>query len=123
MAVIGWSCRRFARISEDVECLRDHFPEPYRRRTLLLAIPESPHYVDRLSAQERAQYRLFFPTVVGRLEEKGFAALDVEGLTSRDYVDRCHLSEEGGEKLARAVAPKVRELARRLGYTEAGEAK
>ena len=36
--------------------------------------------------------------------------------TAKDYVDRIHLSVYGGQKLAAALAPKIEQLASKLGY-------
>jgi len=41
-----------------------------------------------------------------------------ETYTADDYADASHLAESGGAKLAAELAPKVRGLARRLGYAQ-----
>src|SRR5262249_24112083 len=97
------------------------FPGPVRRHTLLLVPHESPGYVRRLTPAEQTAYAALFPANVHFLQSLGFAALEVgRDYPSSAYVDRCHLSEEGGRRLAAEVAPKVRELARHLGYLGAG---
>jgi hypothetical protein len=59
--------------------------------------------------------------LVRELERIGLAALEVEAsYGEEDFVDRVHLSEAGGRKLAAEVAPAVRRLARRLGYDRSG---
>jgi hypothetical protein len=101
--------------------VHDCFPEAVRPRTLILVIRDSPHYVSRLHSAEQARYAATFPATVRVLEANGLSALDVGGdYSDLDYVDRCHLSEQGGRRLAAEVAPKVRDLARRLGYLKQG---
>jgi hypothetical protein len=98
------------------------FPGPYRARTLVLIPHESPHYVRQLTPAEQDVYRDLAVRQVRILEAAGFASLEVgRGYTEEDFLDRCHLSETGGLRLAAEVAPKVRELAGRLGYLGKGE--
>jgi lysophospholipase L1-like esterase len=99
--------------------LRACFPEPCRRRALLVVLPDSPYYVEQLTPAERARYRDVLPVAVSGLEQAGFVALEAgRGYTVEDFFDRCHLSEEGGRRLAAEVAPAVRRLAKNLGYAE-----
>jgi hypothetical protein len=95
------------------------FPPPFRARTLLLVCHESPHYVKQLTPAEQQTYRDLVALHVRAVEMAGFASLEVgRNYGVEDFADRCHLSETGGLRLAAEVAPKVRALARQLGYTE-----
>jgi hypothetical protein len=95
------------------------FPPPFRARTLLLVCHECPHYVGQLTPAEQQTYRELAVLHVQALEKAGFASLEVgRGYGVEEFKDRCHLSETGGLRLAAEVAPKVREMARELGYTE-----
>jgi hypothetical protein len=106
-----------------IERLAVAIPEPDRRRTLLVAVPDNPYYVNQLASHEQALYREVFTVALGSLREAGFATLEVgRDYTEEDFADRCHLSEPGGRRLCGDVAPKVRELARSLGYLK-GERK
>jgi lysophospholipase L1-like esterase len=97
------------------------FPEPFRARTLLLIHSDSPHYLKQLTPTEQEAYHDLALRQVRVLEKAGFAALEVShGYTEEDFVDRGHLSESGGLRLAAEVAPKIREMARRLGYLGEG---
>ncbi len=97
------------------------FPEPFRARTLVLIAHESPHYLRQLTPAEQGAYRDLAVRQVRLLEKAGFPALEVgRAYDEENFVDRCHLSETGGLKLAAEVAPKVREVARRLGYLGEG---
>jgi hypothetical protein len=94
------------------------FPPAVRPRTLLLVTGLNPSYLGRLSVPERARFARTSRESAVRLEQLGFAALEVgKDCPASDYADSCHLLESGGAKLAAAVAPRVRQLARRLGYT------
>jgi hypothetical protein len=93
------------------------FPSANRPRTLILATQESPAYVEELKPDVKAEYFSVHGKVAEVLEAAGFGALDVcRDFTVEDYLDVIHLSERGGDKLAERVAPKVRAMARRLGY-------
>jgi hypothetical protein len=86
-------------------------------RTLFLAVRDSPYYVKQLTPEEQGRYRGLFPHMVTALTGAGYHALDIgTDYSAWDYSDRCHLSEEGGEKLAATVAPCIRQMARQLGY-------
>ena len=93
------------------------FPPDLDGRTLVLVRRLSPRFVDALKPVERSDYRAAFPLLVRELARFGIEAVAVEARCSAaDFIDHCHLTESGGEKLAEEVAPAVRRLARRLGY-------
>src|SRR5262249_40527689 len=97
------------------------FPQPCRKRTLLLVIHNNPFYVEQLESAERTTYRVVFSLAVRVLEHLGFTAMEIGGdYTVGDFVDHCHMSEQGGKRRGEEVAPKVLELAQRLGYTKEG---
>jgi hypothetical protein len=103
-----------------VRQLRACFPEGCRPRTLVLVPHENPYYLGQLAPAEQALSRRLVRDQVRAIEGAGFAALEV----GRDFtVDDCydgggHYTEQGGARLAAAVAPKIRALARRLGYLD-----
>ena len=101
-----------------VRSLQAALPPSSRARTLVLINEESPYYLDRLTPEERKRYHSVFSRASEVLAEQGgFHALTVgRGWKAEDYVDRCHLSESGGAKLAEQVAPQVEALAHQLGY-------
>jgi hypothetical protein len=100
-----------------VESCQIAFPAAMRERTCMLVARGCPLYASQLEARLRSRYEAFFPAAVRALREAGFSALDLGAdFTERDYYDWCHLSEEGGVKLAAEVAVEVRTLAERLGY-------
>jgi hypothetical protein len=99
------------------------FPEPTRGRTLTLVRWYSPYYVNQMSTDERTCFTASSHATARHLAHLGFTALEFGGdYTVDDYFDLQHLTEPGGHKLAAAVAPKVRELAQRLGYVPAAAA-
>jgi lysophospholipase L1-like esterase len=102
--------------------VRDCFPAPCRNRTLMLVVRDSPYYVAKLDEQEQQEYARVFPQFVRILEGTGMAAMDVGGDYSEwDFYDRCHLSVQGGRRLAEDVAPKIRMMADQLGYLKKGD--
>jgi hypothetical protein len=102
-----------------VESCRIAFPGAMRERTCMVVARACPRYTTQLEPSVRNRYEAFFPAAVRALREGGFSALDLGAdFTDLDYYDWCHLSEEGGAKLATEVAVEVRALAERLGYLE-----
>jgi hypothetical protein len=95
------------------------FPAPARRRTLVLFSHMSPYYINRLPPDVQTRYAADFTESVRALEQAGFTALELgRGYTELDYNDSAHPSSEGAAKMATDVAPRVRQLARDLGYTD-----
>jgi hypothetical protein len=98
---------------------KNQFAPPNRERTLLVAVPFSPHYVRQLPPQEQEVYYGFFPPFVQSLRQAGFASdMALMDATPEDFADLSHISGAGAVKLVRAVAPNVRALAEKLGYTK-----
>jgi hypothetical protein len=93
------------------------FPQPLKRRTLMLIGQSSPYYVRRLSPDEHVVYDQAFVDTVQLWRDAGYAAIEYgRDFTDDDYGDRTHLSKLGGWKLAATVAPQVEAMAARLGY-------
>jgi hypothetical protein len=93
------------------------FPPEVRPRTLLLVTWFSPYLLGRLSAEEQVCYARVSGLTRRHLERAGFPTLEVgRGYTPADYADWHHLAAPGGARLAAQVAPRVRALARQLGY-------
>jgi hypothetical protein len=101
------------------ELVKSAFTDDLGARTLFLAVRDSPYYVKQLSPEDQSRYQRLFPQMVKALTRAGYQALDIGGdYTAWDYSDRCHLSEEGGEKMAAEVAARIRQFARQLGYLD-----
>ena len=95
------------------------FPEECRRRTLLLVTWFSPYLIRQLSGDEQACYAEVSALTRKHLEHAGFPTLEVgRGFSFTDYADWHHLAVPGGARLAAQVAPRVRALARQLGYVK-----
>jgi hypothetical protein len=95
------------------------FPEPTRARTLVVVTWFSPYYIHQLSADEQECFAALSRCSVAHFEKLGFGAMTIGGdYTYEDYGDFQHLTETGGAKLADVVAPKVRAMARQLGYVQ-----
>jgi hypothetical protein len=97
--------------------MEEALPPSTRPRTLAILFTRSPYYLNRLSADERQRYVTMYVRAQQALERAGIAALSL-GMdwTAEDYYDFCHPGESGGAKLAEAVAPRLQEMAQRLGY-------
>jgi hypothetical protein len=95
---------------------------PPRLRAVTLAVIDldSPFYRDRLSAEEQKAYVDRVRERASNLAGLGFAETVTPSMnfTAKDYVDRIHLSVYGGQKLAAALAPRIEQLASKLGYLE-----
>jgi hypothetical protein len=116
---IGWKPSFEGAEPAAARALGAWIPSSDRKRTLVLCIPESPYYVHRLGSVEQAQYAEVISMAAAAFERGGFPALEVgKGYTVEDYFDRVHLSEQGGRRLAGEVAPRLRRLARELGYVK-----
>jgi len=99
--------------------LRTSFVAPLRSRTLMLAIHCSSHYRGKLSPADEARLTEAMRRTVEACERVGMAGLEVgRDFEPADYADLQHLAPPGGAKLAETVAPKVEELAKKLGYVE-----
>lgn len=94
------------------------FPEPLRARTLVVLSRNSPHYTSRLTPTEQARDERAFRDCIALWQEAGYAATEYgPGFDAQDFGDRTHLTATGGRKLAARLAPEIRALAGRLGYT------
>lgn len=96
---------------------RAAFPDALKARTLVVVSPNSPHYVNQLTADEQARDALAIRETVIRWQSFGYAAVDYgPGFVPEDFGDRTHLTARGGVKLAERLAPEIRRLARHLNF-------
>jgi hypothetical protein len=93
---------------------------PPRLRAVTLAVVhlDSPFYLSRLSSDQRAHMLAQADFLATTLTEIGFRSTVVVGkdLGEDDYLDRAHLSVDGGRKMAVQLAPLVQEIAVQSGY-------
>lgn len=93
------------------------FPQELKKRTLILMSHSSPYYIQRLPADEQLRDRLAYAESVREWKAGGYDSIEYgQDYTVDDYGDRTHLTWHGGEKLARTVADKIREMSQNLGY-------
>src|SRR5262249_34854374 len=92
------------RTSPLIRASETYFPPSLRRHTLFLLMSDSPYYVNQLDAATREEYRWAHAKAAEVLEAARSAAM-VAGsdFGSDDFIDRAHLSEAGGRKLADLV--------------------
>ncbi len=89
-------------------------PDQLRARSIVLVMGRSPYYTSRLTDAQRDCRAAFLRRLAEHLQDAGYTPLVVgEDWQDRDFVDYVHPSASGGRKLARQVAPVVRELAGR----------
>lgn len=100
-----------------LKSLRDGFPDPLKKRTLMLIGRSNPYYTKRLADDIRERDNLAYRDTVAGWNSTGYSALEYgQAFNISDYGDRTHLTSTGGRKLAETVAPAVRELASKLNY-------
>jgi len=94
------------------------FPPELRKRTLILMGYACPFYLARLKPDELERNGLSFEYAAKEWEKGGFEALIYgKDFVAEDFCDRAHMTWRGGQKLAKVVAVKVREMSQKLGYT------
>ena len=82
-----------------------------RPHTLMLLDESAAYYVARLTPSEQARNRIAYRTAAEFWRSHGIACTIVgQEFEPVDYIDRTHLSSDGGRKLARIVAEKLRQF-------------
>jgi lysophospholipase L1-like esterase len=82
---------------------------------------EAKQYRDQLSPDELTRYERIYEQFTAALNEGGLHAVLVgKDYTAGDYFDRSHLSEAGGRRLARDLAPVIRQLNQQLYFSAPG---
>src|SRR5215204_5827753 len=95
------------------------FPAAIRRNIMLVRVLHARPYRDALTDDERRCYAQTFVDADARLSAHGYGAVTLGAdWTEADYIDVVHTSAGGGVKTADELAPRIRELARELGYTQ-----
>lgn len=93
-------------------------PTPFRDVSLIVWIATSPFYANHLDDEARAGHDANMIAAAQAVRDAGFRAMEIgRDWSSDDYIDLGHLSEQGGRRLADAVAPRLEQMARDLGYT------
>jgi hypothetical protein len=89
-------------------------------RSLYVVRVDGLYYREKLAPAERERFEDYYRRLGEALRRVGLRT-KVIGLDydKKDYFDRSHLSEKGGEKLAGELAPEIRAMAERL-YGAAG---
>jgi lysophospholipase L1-like esterase len=96
------------RMGEDIEAA---FVPALRPRMLMLLIQNSAHHRNRLSPEEKSRDDLVYAASAQIWRDHGIAC-EVVGtdFAPVDFIDRAHLSSDGGRKLARLVADKISQI-------------
>jgi hypothetical protein len=77
---------------------------------LVVSIPESPYYTQKMTKDEQVDYIAVRKEIVELWRQNGYPAFFMEGFGPEDYGDRPHINTFGGWKLAEKVAEKVKEI-------------
>jgi hypothetical protein len=92
-------------------------PRPLRIRSIWVTVYNSPYYTTHLTDEEQLIYAGNFAAMDAALRRTGYASLVLgPDWNADDFADGLHLSEQGGRKLAAAVATLVVQKALALGY-------
>lgn len=87
------------------------FPSLIRPHMLVLLDENSPYYRDQLAADEQARNDAVYAGCAAIWEAMGIKCIVTgRGFTAMDYIDRSHLSGDGGEKLASLVASQIQTI-------------
>jgi hypothetical protein len=105
--------------------VRQAIPEPLRPKTMVAISRSCPAYLRRFDAEQPG----FLVNYEGRLHDMvasfcrhGVYAVPIgTTMTDDDFRDSVHLTASGGQKMAKELAPAIRDLARHLGYIGGGE--
>jgi hypothetical protein len=94
--------------------LRGLVPEELSSRILVISVKDCPRYTKLLSAAERINYELLYDINSELLKEAGCQNVIIgSDFTENDYVDGCHLSPDGGFKMAHTVADQIKQMTQR----------
>lgn len=98
--------------------LKTTMPSQLRHVTLAVLDLNDPDSMRELTDEERRLYRAQVVGWGARLKQLGFhdVSTDMIGFEPEDFIDTVHMSVQGGEKLAVALAPKIKTMANELGY-------
>jgi hypothetical protein len=87
-------------------------PDVLKKRSLIVLSGHSPALVEALSVDERAAYTRAYTTAREEWQKAGCQSFDSSAdlLGTVDFWDGVHLTSEGGEKIAQALAPLIRSI-------------
>jgi hypothetical protein len=98
---------------------RSEFPDPLKRRTLLVIGRNSPYYTRQLDPEIQARDDLAIADTMAGLESLGYGAVSYgRDFSDDDFGDRTHLTTSGGAKLAGVIAPAIAAMAQKLNYLQ-----
>ena len=98
-----------------IDGARFALPAALKRRSLVVVSGRSPEFAGHQSESERTASRRAYARARDEWEQAGYRAFDSsEGVVGADdFWDGVHLTSAGGEKIAEAIAPLIREIAGR----------
>jgi hypothetical protein len=101
--------------------VQECFPETFRPHMLMLISLHCPYLVNQLTPDEKAAYFEASARTAAFFESTGMTAVEIgKDYPDGSFIDHVHLSAEGGRRMAEEASRQVRQMARRLRYTEGG---
>lgn len=90
-------------------------PDVLRKRSLVVLSARTPVLLEKLDPPEREAYARAYENARREWERAGYRSFDSSAdlLVADDFWDAVHLTPSGGEKIAHAIAPLIREIAAR----------
>ena len=98
-----------ARMAEYESLIRDNVVDATRQRVIMVYVGVSPYYMDHVGPTVLEAYEALYRRRAQDFARHGFHVLR-PGLRPEDFGDLVHLNALGAEKLAGAVAAKIRDL-------------
>lgn len=99
---------------------QEALPAELRERSLLVLNYWSSVYRKELTPEEQGCFMAAYANMARALADVGYQVLQTgSDFSDEDYYDRLHLTDAGGAKLAKELAPAVRALAGTPGHDEA----
>lgn len=97
-------------------------PDNLKRRSLIVVMDISPHYVKQLDSLKERCWNRNANTTVRTFRRHGYHSTKAGfNFAPEDYLDHVHLVSSGGEKLAAHLAPQIRAIAQELGYVKSNQ--
>jgi hypothetical protein len=91
------------------------FPPQMRPHSLIVVVSKCPYYIHKLSPVEQLHFNANLHFTAELFERHGIRSLAIgHDFAYTDFKDFVHLTPSGGNKLAAALAPEIKTMARRL---------
>ena len=97
--------------SSDGVTLHGNYMESYKNKSLFVFTKINPNYLARMESERSAKYTASYLDEAQQMIASGYHVVDFgEGWAPSDYYDGFHISEAGGEKMAREIASSIKSI-------------